>query len=176
MAQKKSSQERGLDKVQELMVDTKFDRLRTPAAKRLLVVLGAISLVGAALLYWFEDSLFIGAGVLGVLSVFTIWWLLRLSVRLVADAPDDALDEFQVRQRDRTYLDAYRNLGSLVSFLAVGLMILVISTDVVESGSVERYEFSLTFGQVNAVMWLVLGATLLIPNLTLAWNQAKRGI
>ncbi len=72
MAEKKSSQERGLDKVQELMVDTKFDRLRTAAAKRLLVVLGALSLVGAALLYWFEDSLFTGAGFLGVLSVFTI--------------------------------------------------------------------------------------------------------
>ena len=176
MAQKKSSQERGMDKVQELMVDTKFDRLRTPAAKRLLAVLGAISLVGTALLCWFEDSLFIGAGVLGVLSVFTIWWLLRLSLRLVADAPDEALDEFQVRQRDRTYLDAYRNLGSLVSALAVGLMILVISTDAVTSGSVERYEFSLTFGQVSAIIWLVMGATLLIPNLTLAWNQAKRGI
>lgn len=176
MAQKKSSKERGMDKVQELMVDTKFDRLRTPAAKRLLVVLGALSLVGAALLYWFEDSLFIGAGFLGVLLVFTVWWLLRLSLRLVADAPDEALDEFQVRQRDRTYLDAYRTLGLLMSALAVGLMLLVISTDVVESGSVEHYELSLTFGQVSAIIWLVLGSTLLIPNLTLAWSQAKKGL
>ena len=176
MAQKKSSQERGMDKAQELMVDTKFDRLRTPAAKRLLVVLGALLLVGAAVLYWFEDSLFIGAGFLGVLAVFTVWWLLRLSLRLVADAPDEALDEFQVRQRDRTYLDAYRALGSIMSALAVGLMLLVISTDVVESGSVEHYQLSLTFGQVSAIIWLVLGSTLLIPNLTLAWSQAKRGI
>ena len=176
MAQKKSSKERGMDKVQELMVDTKFDRLRTPAAKRLLVVLGALSLVGAALLYWFEDSLFIGAGFLGVLLVFTVWWLLRLSLRLVADAPDEALDEFQVRQRDRTYLDAYRTLGLLMSALAVGLMLLVISTDVVESGSVEHYELSLTFGQVSAIIWLVLGSTPLIPNLTLAWSQAKKGL
>lgn len=176
MAQKKSSKELGMDKVQELMVDTKFDRLRTPAAKRLLVVLGALSLVGAALLYWFEDSLFIGAGFLGVLLVFTVWWLLRLSLRLVADAPDEALDEFQVRQRDRTYLDAYRTLGLLMSALAVGLMLLVISTDVVESGSVEHYELSLTFGQVSAIIWLVLGSTLLIPNLTLAWSQAKKGL
>ena len=176
MAQKKSSQERGMDKVQELMVDTKFDRLRTPAAKRLLVALGALSLVGAAVLYWFEDSLFIGAGFLGVLLVFTAWWLLRLSLRLVADAPDEALDEFQVRQRDRTYLDAYRTLGSIMSALAVGLMLLVISTDVVESGSVEHYELSLTFGQASAIIWFVLGSTLLIPNLTLAWDQAKKGL
>ena len=60
--------------------------------------------------------------------------------------------------------------------LAAGVMLFVISADVVVSGSVEHYEISLTFGQVSAIIWLVLGATLLIPNLTLAWNQAKRGI
>ena len=176
MAEKKSSQERGREKVQDLMVDTKFDRLRTPTAKRLLVVLGVASLAGASLLYWFEDSLFIGAGFLGVMSVFIIWWLLRLSLRLVADAPDEALDEFQVRQRDRTYLDAYRTLGSLINTLGVVLMLIVISTDAVTSGSVELYHLSLTFGQITSIIWFVLGSTMLIPNLILAWNQAKKGI
>ena len=155
------------------MHDTKWDGIRTARAQRILVSLGVVSLVGAPALFWFEDSIQPGIGILGVIPIFLIWWLLRISVRLVADAPDEYLDEFQVRQRDRTYLHSFRILASLVSALAVALMIFVISMDYVSVDSIDYYELSPTFGQVNSIIWLILGPVILVPNLVLAWNQAK---
>lgn len=176
MNDKKSSKERGIEKIQEVMVDTKFDGLRTAGAKRALVFFGCFAIAAATLLYWFEASLFLGAGLIGVGLVFLAWWLLRLSTRLVADAPDEALDEFQVRQRDRTYLDAYRALGAVVTGLAILLMAVVISTDAGKDGDVDRYQLTFDFGQATGVIWFCLSVTIMIPNLVLAWNQAKKGI
>lgn len=157
-----------------LMRDTKWDRLRTPVAQRFLVFLGVISLAGAPSLFWFEDYIKSGIGILGVIPIFLVWWLLRISVRLVADAPDEYLDEFQVRQRDRTYLHSFRILAGVVTALAIALMIVTISSDYQSEGNVDYYHFALTFGQVNAIIWSILGSTILIPNMVLAWNQSKR--
>jgi len=45
---------------------------------------------------------------LGVIALATAgWWALRMSVRVVADLPDEYLDERQSRVRDRGYVDAY---------------------------------------------------------------------
>lgn len=159
--------------IDAVMSDTKWDGIRTARAQRILVVLGVVSLVGAPALFWFEDFIKPGIGILGVIPIFLIWWLLRISVRLVADAPDEYLDEFQVRQRDRTYLHSFRILAGLVSALAVALMIFVISMDYVSIDSIDYYEISLTFGQVNSIIWAILGSVILVPNLVLAWNQAK---
>ncbi len=159
--------------IDAVMSDTKWDGIRTARAQRILVVLGVVSLVGAPILFWFEDFIKPGIGILAVIPIFLIWWLLRISVRLVADAPDEYLDEFQVRQRDRTYLHSFRILAGLVSGLAVALMIFVISMDYVSIDSIDYYEISLTFGQVNSIIWAILGSVILVPNLVLAWNQAK---
>lgn len=156
-----------------VMNDTKWDGLRTSRAQKLLVVLGVISLVASPVVFWFEDYIKPGIGILTVIPIFLIWWLIRLSVRLVADAPDEYLDELQLRQRDRTYLHSYRVLATIVSALAVSLMIVVISMDYVTVDAIDYYELSVTFGQVNAVIWAILGSTILVPNLVLAWNQSK---
>jgi hypothetical protein len=159
--------------IDQVMKDTKWDGIRTAKAQRLLVVLGVASLLIAPVAFWFEDFIQPGIGILFIVPIFLIWWLLRISVRLVADAPDEYLDEFQVRQRDRTYLHSFRVLASVVSSIAVALMVIVISMDYVSVDSVDYYEFSLTFGQVNAIIWAILGSVILVPNLVLAWNQAK---
>lgn len=159
--------------IDTVMHDTKWNVIRTAMSQRVLVILGVLSLVGAPTLFWFEDFIKPGIGILAVIPIFLIWWLLRISVRLVADAPDEYLDELQVRQRDRTYLHAFRILAALVSGLAVALMIFVISMDYTSIGSVDYYEISLTFGQVNSVIWAILGSVILVPNLVLAWNQSR---
>lgn len=159
--------------IDTVMHDTKWDVIRTARSQKVLVILGVFSIIAAPTLFWFEDFIKPGIGILAVIPIFLIWWLLRLSVRLVADAPDEYLDELQVRQRDRTYLHAFRILAGLVSVLAVALMILVISMDYESIGSIDYYKISLTFGQVNAVIWLILGSVVLTPNLVLAWNQSK---
>lgn len=159
--------------IETVMNDTKWDRIRTSKAQRFLVVLGVLSLIAAPVVLWFDEYLKPGIGVLTIVPIFLIWWLLRISVRLVADAPEEFLDELQVQQRDRTYLHAFRILAGVCSAIAVTLMIVVISTDVAQDGGVERYSLDLTIGQVNAVVWAILGPIILVPNLVLAWRQAK---
>ena len=159
--------------IDTVMHDTRWDGIRTARAQRILVVLGVLSLVGAPALFWFEDFIKPGIGILGVIPIFLVWWLIRVSVRLVADAPDEFLDELQVRQRDRTYLHSFRILAGLVSAMAVVLMIYVISMDYSSVNSIDYYKFSMTFGQVNALIWAILGSVILVPNLVLAWNQSK---
>jgi hypothetical protein len=51
-------------------------------------------------------------------------------------------------------------------------MILVLSMDV-EPGVVQYYTLKVTFGQVNAIIWTILGSIILLPNMVLAWNQSK---
>jgi hypothetical protein len=72
-------------------------------------------------------------------------------------------------------LDAYRALGAVVTGLAAVLMVVVISTDVVTVGNVDRYQLTFDFGQVTGLIWFCLSVTMMIPNLVLAWNQAKKG-
>lgn len=169
----KGKSEKAAKNIDQVMRDTKWDAVRTSRAQRILVVLGVLALVASPVLFWFEDFIKPGIGILSVIPIFLIWWLLRISVRLVADAPDEYLDELQIQQRDRTYLHSFRILAGIVSALAVALMIVTISKDVTTVGAVEYYDFTLTFGQVNAVVWSILGSTILVPNMVLAWNQAK---
>ena len=159
--------------IENVMNDTKWDGIRTSRAQRILVMLGVISLIASPVIFWFEDYLKPGIGILTIIPIFLIWWLLRISVRLVADAPDEFLDELQLQQRDRTYLHSFRILAGVSSAIAVTLMIVVISMDVVTVGDVERYRLDLTFGQVNAVVWAILGSIILVPNLVLAWRQSQ---
>lgn len=159
--------------IETVMNDTKWDGIRTAKAQKILVFLGVLSLGASPVVFWFEDYIKPGIGILTIIPIFLIWWLLRLSVRLVADAPDEFLDELQVQQRDRTYLHAFRILAGIVSAMAVTLMIVVISMDYVSIDAIDYYEFSVTFGQVNAVIWAILGSTILVPNLVLAWNQSQ---
>ena len=170
---KKSNSKKLAKNIDSLMRDTKWNRIRSGRAQKVLVVLGVLSLIAAPVAFWFEELIKPGIGLLFVIPIFLIWWLLRISVRLVADAPDEYLDEFQVRQRDRTYLHSFRILAALVSVLAVGLMIMVISMDYASINSIDYYQISPTFGQVNSVIWLILGPVILTPNLVLAWKQSK---
>lgn len=169
----KSYRDNTAKNVDRVMNDTKWDSIRTSRAQRVLVILGAVSLIGAPTLFWFEDYIKPGIGILAVIPIFLIWWLLRISVRLVADAPDELLDEFQVSQRDRTYLYSFRALAGIVTSAAIALMIFTFSIDYKTVGNVDYYQIELTFGQVNAIIWLVLGSVILIPNMVLAWNQSK---
>jgi hypothetical protein len=171
-----ASNEKLAKNIDTVMNDTKWDAIRTSRAQKLLVILGALSLIAAPLAFWFEDFIQPGFGILAIVPIFLIWWLLRISVRLVADAPDEYLDEFQVRQRDRTYLHSFRILAGVVTALAIALMIVTISSDYQSEGMVDYYNFTLTFGQVNAIIWSILGSVILIPNMVLAWNQSKRSV
>jgi len=108
-----ADRERNADRVLE---DQTFQRLRTRGARLTLVVVGALLCIGIV------PAFVAGGWTFGVsLSAATWlnWWLLRVSVRTVADLPDRFLDERQRAIRDRSYMDAYRifsfTIGGLVT-------------------------------------------------------------
>ena len=103
---------------------TKYRWLLSQRGQRTAVVLNvaswALSIFGALDLSWN----------LGFGNSFFSWWcvlllfaylLVRGSVRLIADAPDDLLDERQIALRNRSYRIAYLWLA-LIMFFAFGLM------------------------------------------------------
>jgi hypothetical protein len=53
---------------------------------------------------WWSLALLVGLDVV-------LWWTLRKSVRVVADAPDDLLDERQIALRNSAHTVAYHILG-----------------------------------------------------------------
>ena len=55
------------------------------------------------------------------------WWAARASARVIADAPDELLDERLLAIRNAAYHEAYRLLGVVVSLIVVVAMALDIS-------------------------------------------------
>lgn len=47
------------------------------------------------------------------------WWAARASARVIADAPDELLDERLLTLRNAAYHEAYRFLGAIVSFIVI---------------------------------------------------------
>lgn len=75
---------------------------------------GGLSLSNGHLSWW------------GVMPMIT-WWAARVSARVIADAPDELLDERLLAIRNDAYHDAYRFLGVIVSSIVVVAIALDIS-------------------------------------------------
>lgn len=116
--------ERRVDRIQR---DERLQALRTRGARLALVAITAMLCIGILPAY------VQGGGVVG--SIVTAlaglgWWLLRISVRTVADLPDRFLDERQRTVRDRAYLDAYRIYAFAIGGLAtIGLIAFTVASE-----------------------------------------------
>lgn len=106
--------------------DQRWGWLCRPAARRVLVAANPISwaltIYGATdlpLSLGYEDTAFS----LWALLPLVLWLAVRRSVRLIADAPAELLDERLVALRDRTYVNSYRWLSNAVGFVAAFLII-----------------------------------------------------
>ena len=108
------------NEVKNSLSDTKHNYLRTSGARRFLVV----SLVVLYALAIASDYLGLLLGSLAALvTVFlmlVVYLLLRTSIRQVADAPDELIDERQQRVRDNAYLHAYRIMASVITLIFIG--------------------------------------------------------
>ena len=102
------------------LTDTKFNYLRTTRARRTLVVfLWAFYAVSIATDYFdgkINDIAALGACVL----MLTVYLLLRTSIRQIADAPDELIDERQQQLRDNAYLHAYRIMAAVITLIFIG--------------------------------------------------------
>lgn len=164
-----------IEQVEKQLDDEKWNGLRTPAAKRFLVVsFNVVILGGTIALFLVEDGPWAAYTLIHVLLLGVFWFLLRRSVRLVADAPDGALDERLRTNRDRSYVGAYQVLAFLLTLLLTAVMVIVVIADSSAETSSFHYEFSVTWPQVQAMFWLLLGYSAVLPSMVLAWSESKK--
>jgi hypothetical protein len=149
---------------EKLMADTAYDRYRTRRARLLLVGGYLALLVLIPVTYLRLGQL---AGLVVVIITAGAWSLLRVSVRTIADLPDDYLDERQLAVRNASYVESYRYLGSAVALAAtVGLIAFVVN-----GSELDTWEVTLTWGMVMPVFWVFLGLALGMPSMVLALND-----
>lgn len=163
--------------VEKQLSDTQWDGLRTRGAKIfLLVATNLVLLAGTIFLIFVGDNSWTALSLIYILLLFTFWFLLRQSVRLVADAPAEALDERLIRIRDRSYVIAYRWLSMLGLLLATALVFFSIYTDFQTEIDRFSYNIPLTWPQVQAIFWLIFAYTAMLPSMAVIGQElSKKG-
>lgn len=147
-----------------LMADTTYDRYRTRRA-RLLLVTGYLALLVLIPVAYLGINQFVG--LLVVIVGAGVWMLLRVSVRTIADLPDEYLDERQLAVRNASYVESYRYLAGAVSLAAtVGLIAFIIN-----GSEFDTWDVTLTWAGAMSAFWVFLGLALGLPSIILALND-----
>ena len=161
--------------VKSLLTDenSKYRWLRSQKNRRILVVLMALgTALVAAGSYWptLKTNLNLSDGtqvvIYSVTAIFVIfavlmgYLFLRISVRGIADAPDELLDERQIKIRDTSFRYAYYGLG----YIVVALLLLM------NVGP----EMQLFQPEGNDGSYLMISMVFLcaaLPSMILAWRE-----
>lgn len=154
------------ERAARIMADTRFQPLRTRRA-RIALASAMIALVVVIPAAW----ILVGAvaGIAAVVAGVVVWWLLRMSVRLVADLPEEYLDERQNDLRNRSYVEAYRWLGLVVVILAsAGLLAFIVLGKDPDAWSV-----ALSYNTLMGIFWMLEAAALSIPSIVLALRDRE---
>lgn len=161
--------------VSKQLNDTRWNWIRTPKAQSRLVITSNIAIIsGTVFLAFVGDNKWSSLALLHIIIIGVVWSLLRQSTRLIADAPNHALDERTIRERNRSHFHAYRILGTLIMAGLVGLMIFAIRADV-QNTSIDGfyYNLELTWPQVQGIFWFYWAYAITLPSMVLAWKQSK---
>ena len=153
--------------------NSKYRWLRPQRNRRILVLLMALGLVLTSTgSYWptIKRNLSIDRGVAGVIYSVTAFFiilaivggysLLRISVRSIADAPDELLDERQIKVRNTSFRYAYYAMGYLIG----GLIVLMLSGP-------ELKLFQPEGNDGSYVTIAVLFAFASMPSMVMAWRE-----
>ncbi len=147
-----------------LLDDDRFDALRGSTARRVVAV--AYVLVSAAMVVsWFGGTI---AGVVGLAAWAVAFVALRLSVRSMADLPDYVLDERMRRERDMTYVSAFRLVSAVLGIAVSVLFVKVVVADANDETTV----LTVSAGAANALFWGVFALVLGAPSLAMAWRRS----
>ena len=161
--------------VKSLLTDenSKFGWLRSQRNRRVLVALMAVGLSALSMgSYWptFKTNMNLSEGaeilVYSVTAMFVIFAVLvghlflRISVRGIGDAPDELLDERQIKVRDTSFRYAYYAMG----YLNAGLLILMLSGP-------ELKLFEPEGNDGSYLIIAVLFAFASMPSMILAWRE-----
>ena len=153
--------------------NSKYRWLRSQKNRRILVVLMALgTALVAAGSYWptLKTNLDLSDGtevviysVTAIFAIFAVllgYLLLRISVRGIGDAPDELLDERQIKVRDTSFRYAYYGLG----YIVVALLLLMNVGPEVQLFQPEGND-----GSYLIISMLFLSAAL--PSMILAWRE-----
>lgn len=151
--------------VQRNLNDSRVRRWHTRRTRRTLVLLQVVMITLLAVHSWFISSVkwqsYIEFATLT--GTIVLYLMLRKSVRLLSDAPDDLLDERQISVRDGAHTRAYRLLAvSMVFYVALYVVL-----DTQGTGMADRVSL---LGP-----WLSMGLSYLmyaasLPSMVLAWT------
>lgn len=161
--------------VKKQLADTRWDGLRTRGALRFLVIgTNTTVVLGTTFLFLVGDNDWTALLMLYIVALIVFWFLLRTAVRLIPDAPDSALDERMIQERNIVYRRAYQYLMGISGALAGTLFGYAVGSDLANSGDGFNYEIKLTWPQINAIFWAVFGYAYMLPSLIMAWRESKR--
>jgi amino acid transporter len=161
--------------VKSLLTDenSKYRWLRSQRNRRILVVLMALgTALVAAGSYWptLKTNLNLSDGtqvvIYSVTAIFVIfavlmgYLFLRISVRGIADAPDELLDERQIKIRDTSFRYAYYGFGYIVLVL---LLLMNLGPEV------KLFQPEGNDGSYLIISMVFLSAAL--PSMILAWRE-----
>ncbi len=161
--------------VKTLLTDenSKFGWLRPQRNRRVLVGLMVVGLIAVAMgSYWptLKTNMNLSDGtavvIYSVMAIFVIfavlvgYLLLRISVRGIGDAPDELLDERQIKVRNTSFRYAYYAMGYLIA----GLLILMLSVP-------ELKLFEPEGNDGSYLIIAVLFAFSSMPSMVLAWRE-----
>jgi hypothetical protein len=161
--------------VKSLLTDenSKYRWLRSQRNRRILVVLMAIgTALVAAGSYWptLKTNLDLSDGtsvviysVTAIFAIFAVllgYLFLRISVRGIADAPDELLDERQIKIRDTSFRYAYYGFGYIVLVL---LLLMNVGPEV------KLFQPEGNDGSYLMISMCFLGSSL--PSMVMAWRE-----
>ena len=152
--------------VERQLSDTKWDGLRTTSAKRgLFWAAHLVILFGTGFLLSVGDTPWAAYSLIHILLIFVMWFLVRQSVRLIADAPEEALDEMFLAKRNASYVVAFRTMSATVVGVLIALGVFVILADNAPDSDGFNYVLNFTWPQFQALFWFIMGYALMSPSL-----------
>lgn len=149
------------ERAERILSDQRFPALRTRRGRVALVMAQGITILLMPVVWLAADPV---AGLVMVILSMVVMSLLRRSVRVVADLPDDVLDERLRGRRNAAYVESYRYLdGLLMVAAAVGLFAWLVNAD-----EADVWTIDLTLGMVMGAFWTLTVLGLALPSMAVA--------
>lgn len=148
-----------------------FKRLRSRAVRRRMVLAQCLLLLLTPVIAFFQDRSAEGASkvvfsllfLVCVGGLYVLYFPLRTSVRLIADAPDEYLDERQIQIRNNTYLESYRIFAGVMAVVGLTLVALI------SAGASFKSHSTLATG-VLVSLFMFMG---ILPTMNMAWKEEE---
>jgi hypothetical protein len=151
------------NEVIESLNDNRPSIFRNQANRRALVLVTLVCLFSLSLVFCIpQPKLKSYVEVVLLAIALLLYFQLRKSVRNVADAPDELLDERQIAIRNTGYLEAYRLLSALILVYAIGFIAVF---EFFPGNFSWAVDFKFTAPIIAICMWVAS-----LPSMVLAWQ------